>query len=146
MKKQILFFVLFFNLFAVTQAHQSDFTEHCDAICLPYLGSSHTWNAVTSTNSALYLVGNSGVCFIYTYIGGIKTVYTLTDLDKIPAGWDGDTGYIDRQTILRETPDYKQRIFFISGPNAMVKAFESTLTHMGVPKRHIKTDFFPGFA
>jgi len=78
MKKYILLCILFFSFFKITRAHQSDFTEHCDVICLPYLGPSHKWNAVTSTDSALYLAGNSGVCFIYRYTGGAKTVYTGT--------------------------------------------------------------------
>jgi hypothetical protein len=76
MKKYILLCILFFSFFKIIRAHQSDFTEHCDVICLPYLGPSHKWNAVTSTDSALYLAGNSGVCFIYRYTGGAKSVYT----------------------------------------------------------------------
>jgi ferredoxin-NADP reductase len=55
------------------------------------------------------------------------------------------TGIISRETISKEVPDYKERYFYISGPHAMVSAFEKTLGEMGVPKSHIKIDFFPGF-
>jgi ferredoxin-NADP reductase len=37
-------------------------------------------------------------------------------------------------------------MFYISGTHAMTNAFKKTLTEMGVPRTHIKIDFFPGFA
>ena len=75
---------------------------------------------------------------------GIKNVYTITD--TIPPDWDGRTGFISRKMIEEEVPDHLESIFYISGPQAMVAAFEKILTEMGIPKSHIKTDFFPGFA
>jgi ferredoxin-NADP reductase len=64
---------------------------------------------------------------------GIKTVYATGTL-------------IDAATIAREVPDYRERMFYISGPRGMVDAFKKTLTGMGVSRFKIKTDFFPGFA
>jgi len=43
-------------------------------------------------------------------------------------------------------PDYRERMFYISGTHAMTIAFRKTLRGMGVPPTHIRTDFFPGFA
>jgi ferredoxin-NADP reductase/Na+-translocating ferredoxin:NAD+ oxidoreductase RnfD subunit len=77
---------------------------------------------------------------------GIKTVYALTGAGKIPAGWKGYVGHINRQMIRREVPDYMQSLFYLSGPNAMVTAFEDVLRQMGVSKDHIRKDYFPGFA
>ncbi len=77
---------------------------------------------------------------------GIKTVYTLTGGKTAPAGWTGYTGYIDRQMIEHEVPDYRDRIFYLSGPDAMITAFEKTLRTMGIRRRRIKKDYFPGFA
>ncbi len=74
---------------------------------------------------------------------GVKTVYTLTD--NVPEGWVGRHGFVDEKMIMEEVPDFKQRTFYISGPNAMVKLFQKTLKKMGVRGRQIKTDFFPGF-
>lgn len=76
---------------------------------------------------------------------GIKTVYTLTDTTKLPPNWQGRTGRIDAKMIASETPDYMERTFYLSGPHAMVSAFEQVLLGMGIPKKHIKIDFFPGF-
>ncbi len=63
---------------------------------------------------------------------GIKTFYALAR--------------IDAKTITEQVPDYKDRIFYLSGPRSMVVGFEKLLESMGVKESNIKTDFFPGFA
>ena len=77
---------------------------------------------------------------------GIKTFYALSDVASVPANWDGYTGYITEEMILRDVPDYADRLFYVSGPHSMILAFEETLRRMGIPKSQIITDFFPGFA
>lgn len=77
---------------------------------------------------------------------GMKTVYTLDDTANVPRGWNGRSGFITAAMIAEEVPDYRERIFYLSGPHGMVSAFEKTLGGMGVPWRNIKTDFFPGYA
>lgn len=74
-----------------------------------------------------------------------RVVYTLTE-KATPPSWTGERGYVDAAMIEREVPDYKERAFYISGPHTMVTAFGDTLRQMGVPRRNIKTDYFPGFA
>lgn len=76
---------------------------------------------------------------------GLKTVYVLSDKTKLPANWQGKSGRIDAAMLQQEVPDYKERLYYLSGPHTMVTAFESLLQEMGVPKSQIKTDFFPGF-
>lgn len=75
---------------------------------------------------------------------GIKTVYTLTD--NATANWQGNVGAIDKKLITEQVPDYKDRLFYLSGPRSMVTAFEAILSKMAVKRSQIKTDFFPGFA
>lgn len=77
---------------------------------------------------------------------GIKTIYAVTDPNQNITGSNMYNGSIDVNTIQKEVPDYANKIFYISGPHGMVNAFEKTLKSMGVPNRHIKIDFFPGFA
>lgn len=77
---------------------------------------------------------------------GIKTVYTLTDANLIPADWSGEKGFVSEEMIKKWASDYKKRTFYISGPKAMIDAFTKTLNKMGIDKSQIKTDFFPGFA
>lgn len=77
---------------------------------------------------------------------GIRTVYTLTNTDQVPSSWRGRTGYIDAQMIAEEIPDYRDRVFYISGPQSIVATLGEILQKMGVKGSHIKKDFFPGFA
>jgi ferredoxin-NADP reductase len=55
-------------------------------------------------------------------------------------------GYIDEALILGSVPDYRERTFFVSGPPAMVNAVRKTLRRLGVQRRRIRVDFFPGLA
>jgi ferredoxin-NADP reductase/Na+-translocating ferredoxin:NAD+ oxidoreductase RnfD subunit len=75
---------------------------------------------------------------------GIKTVYTLTDKDAVPSDWQGQIGRIDSAMIQGAVPDFKERIYYLSGPHAMVVAYEEVLRGLGVSRNHIKKDFFPG--
>lgn len=77
---------------------------------------------------------------------GLKTVYTITDLSSQSAAWSGLTGPVDEAMIVQAVPDFKERLFYLSGPRGMVVAFEEILGKMGVKKSQIKTDYFPGFA
>lgn len=75
---------------------------------------------------------------------GLNVIYTLTD--EIPSDWQGEHGRISKEMVERRIPDYRERTFYISGPNALVESFEKALRHDGIPHAHIKKDFFPGFA
>ncbi len=77
---------------------------------------------------------------------GIVTKYIVTDTTCVPKGWDTPTGYISDPTVRQLVPDFKERLFYISGPFVMVDATQKLLKKMGVPSSQIKTDFFPGFA
>lgn len=76
---------------------------------------------------------------------GIKTVYTLTDKEVLPPDWQGEVGRVDADMIRRQIPDYSERIFYLSGPHAMVIGFEEILHSLGIKKKNIKKDFFPGY-
>lgn len=77
---------------------------------------------------------------------GVKTIYNLTDMGKVPQGWQGSVGYITDQSIKSLIPDYKNRKYYLSGPQLMVQRFEQSLLTAGVDKSRIKTDFFPGYS
>ncbi len=77
---------------------------------------------------------------------GIKTVYYITEPNETLSGISMQRGFINTESIKRDVPDYISRKFYISGPHSMVSMFEKTLTDMGIPKKNITTDFFPGFA
>ncbi len=53
---------------------------------------------------------------------------------------------IDQHMIMTSVPDYMSRTYYLSGPPAMVNAFNDMLKELGIPNGRIKKDFFPGFA
>jgi ferredoxin-NADP reductase len=53
------------------------------------------------------------------------------------------TTRLDAATIADAVPDYKDRLFYISGPNAMVDATQAQLSSLGV--HQVKTDHFAGY-
>lgn len=76
---------------------------------------------------------------------GMKIYYVLTDKEKIPQGWKGLVGRLSNEIIDKEIPDYRERTFYLSGPNVMVNGYKKILSQMGVPQKQIKTDYFPGY-
>ncbi len=75
---------------------------------------------------------------------GLRTVYAVADAQHAQTHFH--KGFIDADLIMREMPDYAERLFYISGPRAMVLRFEQVLTELGIARHRIMTDFFPGFA
>jgi len=76
---------------------------------------------------------------------GLKTVYTLTDLKNARPDWCGHRGPIDRSMIREKVPAWKRRLFFVSGPPAMVGAVKAALRSLGIHRRRIRTDTFTGY-
>jgi ferredoxin-NADP reductase len=77
---------------------------------------------------------------------GVTVVYIPSDTAAVPKDWQGESGQITPEMIGRYVPDYSAAQYYISGPHAMVVAFRTNLKSMGIARRRIKTDFFPGFA
>lgn len=76
---------------------------------------------------------------------GLRTHYVLTKTEAVPDNWTGEVGYVKDDTIQRLIPDYMSRTFYVSGPQLMVQNLEKTLRNIGVSRKKIKTDFFPGY-
>jgi glycine betaine catabolism B len=76
---------------------------------------------------------------------GVKTIYTITNPYAVPSYWTGRTGRINETMLREEVPDFLERYFYLSGPEAMVDTYKQLLRSMHVPERHIITDYFPGF-
>lgn len=77
---------------------------------------------------------------------GMKPVYTITEPSQVPAGWKGRTGMVSAEMIRSEVPDFLERTFYLSGPHGMVRSMQAALHSIGVPRHHIRIDFFPGYA
>ncbi len=73
---------------------------------------------------------------------GMKIVYVVA---KPSPTWAGKTGYLTKELIEGQVPDYASRKFYLSGPNAMVENYHKLLCSMRIKRSMIKTDYFPGF-
>ena len=52
---------------------------------------------------------------------------------------------IDEKTIPKLVPDMDKSVFYVSGPEPMVESLDQTLKKLGVSKKRVKNDFFPGY-
>ena len=75
----------------------------------------------------------------------LKMVYALTDSESAPENWTGYKGRLDAEAILKNVPDYKDCVYYLSGPTAVVSSFKKLILDLGVKRGNIKTDYFPGF-
>lgn len=63
--------------------------------------------------------------------------------EKPPEGWEGESGFVDRDMLERHVPkDLIHRNFFICGPSPMMSALHRGLTDLGVREDHIHLELF----
>jgi len=72
-----------------------------------------------------------------------RVIYTISQAEP---GWYGYTGRVNKVLLATEIPDYRERLFYISGSLPLVSAVKDELRKLGVPYTHIKTDYFSGYA
>jgi hypothetical protein len=64
-------------------------------------------------------------------------------LQRPPANWTGETGYVTAELLARHLPRGHRRFqFFICGPGPMMDAAESALVELGVPTERVHTERF----
>ncbi len=76
---------------------------------------------------------------------GLTIIPIITSPENATANWTGGIGHIDKAMIKEKIPSYPERYFYLSGPSAMVHAYEDLLLSLHIHHNHIKTDFFPGY-
>lgn len=59
--------------------------------------------------------------------------------------WNGATGNITTELIKSELADYKETVFYACGPPPMVKAMQSLIESLGLPKEQLKLEYFTGY-
>ncbi len=73
---------------------------------------------------------------------GIRTVFAVRN-GAVKGQYPG---LVDARLIKHAIPDFRERTFYVSGPQAMVANVRAMLLRMGVHRSRIRVDFFPGFA
>lgn len=77
---------------------------------------------------------------------GLNIIYAATNNDVAAHGEHNRSGRISARLIRTEVPDYQERLFYISGTQAMVADMQDILAGLGVPRHQIKVDYFSGYA
>jgi len=77
----------------------------------------------------------------------LHVVYTVTDPAAVEKGCTcGRTGAIDHCMIPEVIPDYRERVFFVSGPPGMVMCLVGVLQNdLGIAPEMIRTERFAGY-
>ncbi|MDV2989932.1 MAG: FAD-dependent oxidoreductase [Dehalogenimonas sp.] len=76
---------------------------------------------------------------------GLSSVRIINVLTEPPDGWAGLTGLINKKLITDTVPDYRERIFYVSGPPKMVMALQEQLGALKIPMNNIVRDSFTGY-
>lgn len=75
---------------------------------------------------------------------GMKVIYVVMQPSKSFQEYTR-TGSVDANAVREVVPAYLDSTFYVSGSHQMVDAIDHTLRSLGVPRRSIKKDFFPGY-
>ncbi len=115
---------------------------------IKYLLDQHQRRPIT-----LFYAARSSEEFIYRDVFdraqaelGIRTIYTITDNRNVPANWSGKVGRVTPEMIRSIVPDYRQCIYYISGPRGMVDSFKDSIHGLAAEGLQIRTDYFAGLA
>ncbi len=77
---------------------------------------------------------------------GINTLYVVSDSTVATSSPYTVTGTITREFIEQNIPDYAECMFYISGTHPMVEVLQLALHELGIPRKDVRVDFFPGYA
>ncbi len=72
----------------------------------------------------------------------LKLVYTISDEDREDNEWTGRRGFIDKAFLQNELGDVSGKVFYVCGPNPMIKAVGEALTGLGAGRDRILTENF----
>lgn len=65
--------------------------------------------------------------------------------DSAAEDWKRETGRVDEAMIRKYVPDLNTPIYYLSGPEGMVKAMRQLLVSLGVNEDNIRTEEFTGY-
>jgi len=74
---------------------------------------------------------------------GIRIEYVLSG--ETPSVWPGGRGFINSALVSKVVPDYRERLFYVSGPPRMVLTLMNQLVALGISEDQIKRDSFTGY-
>ncbi|HUK85248.1 MAG TPA: FAD-dependent oxidoreductase [Candidatus Acidoferrum sp.] len=74
-----------------------------------------------------------------------KNLKIVCIVNQPTSQWAGETGVITAEMIKKAMPDYVENVFYTCGPPPMVKAMETIIESLGLPKNQMKQEYFTGY-
>lgn len=74
-----------------------------------------------------------------------RITYVPVASDSAPNDWHGERGRVDAAMVRKYVPDLNQPIYYLSGPEGMVKAMRQLLVGLNVSEDSIRTEEFAGY-
>jgi ferredoxin-NADP reductase len=74
-----------------------------------------------------------------------KFIPSMSEMNKSAQKWNGATGFINKEMLVRHLPSLQGPIYYIAGPPAMVAAMRQMLAGAGVDEDDIRTEEFAGY-
>jgi ferredoxin-NADP reductase len=74
-----------------------------------------------------------------------RFIPTMTGTEKSEKTWNGETGFINQDMLVRNLPALQGPIYYVAGPPAMVAAMRQMLIAAGVDEDDMRTEEFSGY-
>lgn len=101
---------------------------------------------IDSNNRIEDIVFKDELDFMQAKNKNLRIIYTLTDLACDLSDWRGCKGYITKDMIKMNIPDYLERKFYLCGPPTMVEAMsDMLLNELAVRKGNVILENFYGY-
>jgi ferredoxin-NADP reductase len=75
----------------------------------------------------------------YAFIG------TMTQMEKSSRTWLGETGYINKEMLVKYLPDLSVPLYYIVGPPGLVSAMQKMLSDAGIDSDNVRLEEFAGY-
>lgn len=75
---------------------------------------------------------------------GVEIVHVLQQGEG--AAFSHEVGFVTADMLKQHVADWQRATFYISGPPGLVRTYTALLRGMGISRRRIVTDYFPGLA
>lgn len=69
----------------------------------------------------------------------------MTQMSKSTQSWDGETGHVNKEMLVKYIDDLTKPIYYVAGPAAMLQSLEQALFDAGADKSRIRTEEFDGY-
>ena len=102
--------------------------------------------AGTNLHTSFRLSPGAGSVALVMPLGNDLRVFDYLNYTNLPANWRGEVGRITPDLIRKTVPEYRDCIFYISGPRGMVDSFKESIHQLGAGALDIRTDYFAGLA